>query len=287
MNALQRATERAEREGRLTWTRNGNDRSERVVLQARPGGDVPEPLAASSMPLVVSEESADVAERPLSCSLVAATQPGSFAAERSRFLQTRLEGLESGGRLQTLLVTSPASGDGKTTTSANLALTMARELPQKVVLVEGDVRCPTLATLFGAPADPGLMDVLLGTCSLEEALVEVPGELFLLPAGSSGMSSTELFASTITQRAFSMLRGRFSRIIVDAPPAATSETHTLARLADRVLVVVRAGVTPRPALARALAIIDPQRVLGIVLNEVDAAPDVYGYPSRAPRGSRT
>jgi capsular exopolysaccharide synthesis family protein len=197
-----------------------------------------------------------------------------------------VEGLEGGDRLQTLLVTSPGSGDGKTTMSANLALTMARELQQKVVLVEGDVRRPTLAALFGAPANLGLLDVLMGICSLEEALVEVPGQLFLLPAGVPGLSSTELFTSSMMQRVLSALRGRFSRIIVDAPPAATSDTHALARLVDRVLVVVRAGVTPRPALARALGVIGPQRVLGIVLNDVDDAPEAYGYASLPPRGSR-
>ena len=127
----------------------------------------------------------------------------------------------------------------------------------------------------------------MGTCSLEEALVEVSSELFLLPAGPPGMSSTELFASSMMQRTLTALRGRFSRIIVDAPPAATSETHALTRLVDRVLVVVRAGVTPRSALARTLAVLDQQRVLGIVLNEVDAAPDAYGYASLPPRGSRT
>lgn len=284
MSRLQRATERAEREGLLMWTREPSHRSERVMFTAPSGAEATETAAATAVAIV--EQSSQVAERPLNARLVAATQPESFAADQFRFLRTRVEGLEGGDRLQTLLVTSPGSGDGKTTMSANLALTMARELQQKVVLVEGDVRRPTLAALFGAPANLGLLDVLMGICSLEEALVEVPGQLFLLPAGVPGLSSTELFTSSMMQRVLSALRGRFSRIIVDAPPAATSDTHALARLVDRVLVVVRAGVTPRPALARALGVIGPQRVLGIVLNDVDDAPEAYGYASLPPRGSR-
>jgi Mrp family chromosome partitioning ATPase len=164
---------------------------------------------------------------------------------------------------------------------------MARGQQQKVVLVEGDLHRPTLATLFGAPSDPGLVDVLMGTCSLDEALVEIPGQaLFLLPAGPPVMPSTELFASSMMQRALRELQGRFSRIIIDAPPATTAETYSLARLADRVLLVVRDGVTPRSAMSRALTVIDHQRVLGIVLNEVDTAADSYGYGSPAARASR-
>jgi capsular exopolysaccharide synthesis family protein len=285
MSGLQRATERAEREGLLTWTRDGTERSERVQVKSRSGAEIAEAPVPSATAVTIAEPATQIAERPLNASLVAATQPASFAADQYRFLRTRVEGLEGGDRLQTLLVTSPGSGDGKTTTSANLALTMARERQQKVVLVEGDVRRPTLAALFGVPAKIGLVDVLMGTCSLEEALVEVPGQLFLLPAGAPGMSSTELFGSSMMQRVLSALRGRFSRIILDSAPAATSETHALARLADRVLVVVRAGVTPRPNVARALAVIGPQRVLGIVLNDVDAAPEAYQYASPPPRAS--
>jgi capsular exopolysaccharide synthesis family protein len=287
MNRLQRATERAEREGLLTWSRDDGVRPERsAAVETVPVVKTPVP---PDLPVAVVRpvDSAAVPARPLNASLVAATDPESFAADQYQFLRTRLLNLENGAQVQTLLVTSPGSGDGKTTTSANLALTMARDHRQKVVLVEGDVRRPTLATLFGVPSDPGLVDVLMGTCSLDEALVEIPGQtLFLLPAGPGVMPSTELFASSMMQRALRELRGRFNRIIVDAPPATTAETYSLARLADRVLLVVRAGVTPRPALSRALAVIDQQRVLGIVLNEVDTAADSYGYGSPAPRGSR-
>jgi capsular exopolysaccharide synthesis family protein len=307
MRGLQRAMERADREGLLKWTRDDDDRADRAdrvtAVDERPDA---RPLDARSEPAgtsVVSETPvATVPVTPvmpvgieideeetksqINSVLVAATQPDSFAAEQYRFLRTRLEGRDRDLRSQILLVTSPRGGDGKTTTCANLALTMARDVQQKVVLVEADVRRPTLAALLGVGEGPGLVDVLMGASTLEDTLVDVPGcQLFLLPAGHAGMPASELFASSMMQRVLSSLRARFTRILVDTPPAMASDTQALARLADRVLVVVRSGVTPRPALARTLAIIDRQRLTGIVLNDVDATPDEYGYPRPKPNGS--
>ena len=83
------------------------------------------------------------------------------------------------------------------------------------------------------------------------------------------------------QRVIASLRGRFHRIVMDTPPVALADTLVLARLADGVLVVVRAGVTPRPAVERALAGIDRDRLLGLVLNEVDDTADEYAYAARS------
>jgi non-specific protein-tyrosine kinase len=217
---------------------------------------------------------------------VAAIAPTSSAAEQYRLLRTRLEARDGTRRTQLLLVTSPRIGDGKTTTSANLALTMAQEFRQQVVLVDADLRRPVLAELFGVPQEPGLVDVLVGAATLDEALVAVPGQhLSLLPAGLAAERSTELLASSMMQQALDALRTRFSRIVVDTPPIALADTHVLARLADGILIVVKSGVTPRPAMERALAGVDRQRILGVVLNEVDDAVDAYSYPGLQPTGS--
>jgi capsular exopolysaccharide synthesis family protein len=223
---------------------------------------------------------------PLSPLFVAATEPGSSAAEQYRLLRTRLEGRDQGRRAQFIVVTSPGVGDGKTTTSANLALTMAQEFQHTVVLVEADLRRPTLAGLFGVRAEPGLVDVLVGAATLDDALVNVPGHnLFVLPAGFAAGRSTELLASSMMARVADALRARFDRIVIDTPPVTLADTHVLARLADGVLFVVRAGVTPRPALEHALAGVDRERVIGIVLNEVDETPGEYAYQGPQPRGS--
>jgi capsular exopolysaccharide synthesis family protein len=275
--SIHRAVERAEREGLLTWTaRAADDRAAGgTAVEEPPIARAPEPLP--ELRVETSEWDPPVAsDAALSHLFVAVTEPGSSAAEQYRLLRTRLEG--NGRRTQLLLVTSPRTGDGKTTTSANLALTMAQEFQHRVVLIEADLRRPALAGMFGVRAEPGLVDVLVGAVSLEDALVAVPGhQLFVLPAGLPAGRSTELLASSMMQRTLDALRARFDRIVVDTPPMTLADTHVLARLADGVLFVVRAGVTPRPALEQALASVDRQRLMGIVLNEVDEALGEYAY----------
>jgi capsular exopolysaccharide synthesis family protein len=288
MSGVHRALERADREGLLTWTRGEGDPADRTTLAVPdlPRATPPEDLASEAGP-VVAEPSPRVAQGSISPLFVAATNPGCFGAQQYRFLRTRLEGRDNSTDPQVWLVTSPCSGDGKTTTSANLALTMAREFQQKVVLVEADLHRPTLAASFGVPEDPGLVDVLMGSSTLEDALKEVPDQqLCLLPAGLAA-PSTELLASTMMQRAMTRLRARFTRIVIDTLPAVAADTHVLMRLADSVLVVVRVGMTPRSALARTLGTIDRQQLRGIVLNSVDTTPDQYGYVSYSPQGAES
>ena len=163
---------------------------------------------------------------------------------------------------------------------------MSREFQHKVVLVEADLRRPTLAERFGVRQEPGLVEVLVGAASLDEALIVVPGHsLVLLPAGLAVPRSTELLASSLMERVIDQLRARFDRVILDTPPVTLADTHVLARMADGLIMVVRAGVTTRPAVESALAGVDRQKLLGIVLNEVDDKPDGYGYadePHRSP-----
>jgi capsular exopolysaccharide synthesis family protein len=281
MSRIHRIVEKAEREGLLTLTRGADNEPLPQTPEA-----VPPPAASDEAP-PPPWESAD-AESPVDPMgpapigidplLVAATEPGSTAAEQYRLLRTRLEGDEAGRRAQMLLVTSPRVGEGKTTTSANLALTMAQDFQQRVVLVEADLRRPTLAALFGLPQGPGLVDVLVGAAQLEDALMPVPDRhLVVLPAGLPAARSTELLASTMMHRILTSLRAQFDRIVFDTPPLAVADTHVLARVCDGILVVVRAGQTPKPAIERALEGVDPARVLGLVLNEVDRAAEAYHY----------
>jgi protein-tyrosine kinase len=282
MSRIQRAVERADREGLLTWTHPGEEsRPASTVVEEPPPVLLHESATSATVPEAPGWDAPAARETPFSPLFVAATEPGSPAAEQYRLLGTRLEARDlgpAGRRAQFLLVTSPRLGDGKTTTSANLALTMSQEFQQKVVLVEADLRRPVLAASFGVPAEPGLVEVLMGAATLEQALVPISGHhLFLLPAGLAGARSTELLASSLMQRVADALRARFTRIVVDTPPALLADTHVLARLADGVLLVVRAGITPRPALERALAAVDRQKLIGLVLNEVDDTSDAYYY----------
>ncbi|HEX6974759.1 MAG TPA: CpsD/CapB family tyrosine-protein kinase [Vicinamibacterales bacterium] len=201
--------------------------------------------------------------------LVAALSPHSLAAEQYRSLRTRIKHAEQGRAMRAILITSPAKGDGKSLTAANLALTMAQEFQQRVLLVDGDLRRPSVHRLFGLADGPGLADVLIGAADLDSALVQVPEHhLTVLPSGAPPHRPAELLGSASMRRTLDMLRTRYDRILIDMPPVAPlADLQILEPLADGLLMIVRAGVTPRPAIERALSGLDVSKVLGLVLNE--------------------
>jgi capsular exopolysaccharide synthesis family protein len=201
--------------------------------------------------------------------LVAAIAPHSPVAERYRAIRTRLMMSEDAGPLRSILVTSPGPRDGKSITAANLALTMAQEFQRNVVLVDADLRGSSVHSLFGIEAAPGLAEVLAGEATLDEALIYLPEyRLTILPAGKTPQFPTELLGSAAMRRTIDTLRARFDRILVDLPPVTPlADVGTVAPLADGVVMVVRAGVTQRPALDRALGVFDDDTVLGVVLND--------------------
>lgn len=212
--------------------------------------------------------------------LVAALAPASLAAEQYRSLRTRIKRAENGRSVRTIVITSPAKGDGKSLTAANLALTMAQEFQQRVLLVDADLRRPTVHQLFGVNEGPGLADVLMGIAEIDHALVDIPEHhLTVLPAGVPPGHPAELLGSAAMRRMLDTLRTRYDRILIDMPPVAPlADLHVMAPLADGILMIVRAGVTPKPAIEQALAGLDMTKVLGLVLNDSgDHRPDKYAY----------
>jgi capsular exopolysaccharide synthesis family protein len=234
--------------------------------------------ASTIEPAPVDSRSHGTAE--LDSRLVAALAPTSLAAEQYRSLRTRLKRVESGRALRTIAITSPAKGDGKSLTAANLAITMAQEVQQRVLIVDGDLRRPTVHRLFGLGEGPGLGDVLMNMAELDQALVWLPEhQLTVLPAGLPPSNPAELLGSATMRRILDTLRTRFDRILIDVPPVAPlADLHILAPLVDGLLMIVRAGITPKPAIERALAGLDPGKVLGLVLNEAGGnGTDTYNY----------
>jgi capsular exopolysaccharide synthesis family protein len=228
-------------------------------------------LADKVRPTHVSAEITEprTARATLHPALVAAIAPHSTIAERYRAVRTRLSMQEERGPLRSILVTSPESGDGKSVTAANLALTMAQEFQRNVVLVDANLRGASAHSLFGLDSTPGLADVLAGEASLDEALVYLPDyRLTLLPAGRTPQFPTELLGSMAMRRSIDLLRARFDRLLIDLPAVTPhADVGTVAPLADGVLLVVRAGITQRPALDEALAAFEEDKVVGVVLND--------------------
>ena len=241
-----------------------------------PAATAAPPLSAA--PLAPGADAGEHLTVRLNPLLVAGLAPKSPAAEQYRALRTRLAFAEGAGALRTVMITSPQKGEGKSVTSANLALTMAQELQRRVVLVEADLRKPSLQHLFGLPSGAGLADYLCGAAELKDIMKFLPEHnLTVIPAGSTPMNPAELLGSTAMRRMLDHLRTRFDRVILDTPPVLPlADVAILAPLVDGALLVVRAGYTPKPAIENALRSFDASRLLGVVLNE-SGMEDDYRY----------
>lgn len=279
MSRIQEILKKAERDGAMHRTRSGAGASASAaqVVAEHPAFAMPEPavVAAAQAPAPTVRQISVALDQHL----VAAIAPQSLAAEQYRSLRTRVTRAENGRAYRTIIITSPNKGDGKSLTAANLALTMAQEFQQRVLLVDADLRRPSLHRLFGISETPGLSDVLMGGATIDDALVSVAEHrLTVLPSGIIPSHPAELLGSAAMRRVLDTLRTRFDRILVDMPPVAPLADVAIASpMVDGVLMIVRAGVTPKPAIERALAGLDMAKVLGLVLNDAGDTAATYGY----------
>ena len=211
--------------------------------------------------------------------LVALTAPMSAAAEQYRMLLHRLRHLRAlrGDAIQggaVVAVTSAVRGEGVSLTAANLALTAARSRDARVALVDCDLRHGGLAQLFGMGARAGLAEVLTGKTEVGEALGRYhEGHVAVIAAGRApGAESASLLAGQRFAQTLSLLRTLFDEIYLDVPPAlATADAQVVAYKVDGIVMVARAGLTPREQVAAAVRQLSGAPVWGLVLNGVDPA----------------
>ena len=205
--------------------------------------------------------------------LVSLFEPTSLGAEQFRKLRTHILKLNISNPPKTIMVTSATLGEGKTFVAANLAAGIAHDLHFHALLVDCDLRNPSLSHWFGIQNGHGLSDYLVGRRQLSELLRKTEMEkLDLLTGGSIQEKPAELIGSKKMEALVNELKSRYNDryIIFDATPLlATAEPEVLARLVDGILIVVRAGITPRETLKRAIASLDPDKILGFVLNDVE------------------
>jgi protein-tyrosine kinase len=180
-----------------------------------------------------------------------------------------------------VLVTSALPGEGKTFCAINLAISIALEVDHSVMLVDADVRKPSIPDVLGFTADKGLMDVLVdGRIDFAEVLCRTKiGRLTILPAGTAHKQATELLASGAMRELLAEMATRYrDRIIIfDSPPLLlASEAGVLASQMGQVVVVVESGKTTESAVKEALGHIDSNHLTGLVLNKT-AAPGLGSY----------
>ena len=193
----------------------------------------------------------------------------------------RFVGGEAKKKNRVILVTSPTPGDGKSTTTANLALTLSFATDEKILLIDGDLRRGGLHRMFGLEGDPGLAEVLGGQAEWRKVIQPTQYKnLFFISAGEPAGHPGELFFSASCELLLQELRGEYETVIIDtAPVLAVDDTPSLAPKADGTLIIYRSGRTSCRLMRNSLEALYSRnaKVLGIIFNGVDPKQPEYGY----------
>jgi capsular exopolysaccharide synthesis family protein len=186
----------------------------------------------------------------------------------------------AGGPPKVILITSALPEEGKTTTSVNSAIVLAQK-GTRVLLIDADLRRPSIHKTLGVGPKLGLSNVLTGTAALQQVIIPstILPELFILPAGTPPPNPAELLASTKMKNVLEELRKQYDHIVIDSPPTlSVTDAVVISTSADAVVLVIRSGHTTKPALRRARDILLQvnARVCGVLVNAVDLnSPDYY------------
>jgi non-specific protein-tyrosine kinase len=215
--------------------------------------------------------------------LVTLSDPRSPVAEAYRTLRTNIDFSSLDRSIHTLLVTSPAPSEGKSTTLANLAVTMAQG-EKKTILVDADLRRPDLHTIFHVSNETGLTTMFVDSKAMQEPPLQEVGvpNLWLLPSGPLPPNPAELLGSKRMEDALAALKARADIVLFDAPPViAVTDAVVLGTRVDGVLLVIGAGQTKREHARRAKELLEKVkvRVIGVALNNVSLDSALGGYYS--------
>ncbi len=219
-----------------------------------------------------------MAEQP---DLITLTDPRSPAAEAYRTLRTNLTFAALDKPIETLVVTSAAPGEKKSTVLANLAVTMAQG-ERRTILVDADLRRPGLHEIFGVANDRGLTTMIVEEAALEEPpLIDVGVDnLWLVPSGPLPPNPTDILGSRKMEQVITALKARADVVLFDAPPViAVTDATVLGTKVDGVLLVVCAGRTRREHAQRARELLERVhvRIVGAVLNDAPRDVTLGGY----------
>ena len=211
--------------------------------------------------------------------LIVERKPKSIEAEAYRSLRTNIQYSSFDKKYQTLVVTSANPGEGKSTVSGNLALVLAQG-ESKVLLVDCDMRRPSVHKKFRISNTYGISDLLVGNKKLEAVAHKYNDNLTIVSAGKIPPNPAEMLGSKAMTEFLEEMKKHFDYIVLDTPPLqAVADAQILSTKVDGSLIVVRAGVTKKDAVHDAVSIINKVNgnIIGTVLNGADNSKDKYYY----------
>jgi capsular exopolysaccharide synthesis family protein len=215
-------------------------------------------------------------------SVIPYSDESSHIAEQYKTLCTKIfVAVEADKRPKSLAVLSSQPNDGKTTTAVNLAATMATSFKQKVIVIDSDLRRPSVHRYLGLPKGPGLVEILQGIQDYRQ-FTEKPAvrNLYVIPAGGATDSPGTLLNSVGMKVLLSRLTGKFDVVIFDTPPVMrTADAQAVGALCDYRLFVIKAGVTPRHAIDEAFTTLNGTSAMphSCILSNARRALDYYSY----------
>lgn len=256
---------------RMNWLKRNRIEGDRMSAQVN--DDV--------VPVVIEQCDKRINSGFIDSRLVTLKEPTSVAAEQYRILCTRISQLRQDKRSYALAVTSSLQSEGKTFTSLNLAISIARDFDEKVLLIEGDLKNPGLYEYLKHPPGFGLTDVLEGKIDTAACAVQMfDGQLSVLFAGKTTGNPSKLLSSFKMQEIMTTAREHYKYIIIDTPPIMPlADINIYSTLVDGILLVIQAGKTPRSLVKRAISTLAADKIVGAVLNGIEPIHSMYYYGS--------
>ena len=204
--------------------------------------------------------------------LVSFFATSSMVTEQFRRLRTHIFQPGVGSAPKIIMVASAMSGEGKSFVAVNLASIIALELHSHALLVDCDLRNPSITRWFGLQEKRGLSDYLVGDADIQNLLIKTPiDKLSILSGGSIKANPVELIGSKKMKTLVQDLKSRYDDryIIIDSSPIlATTEPGVLTEMIDGIILVVKSGDTPRETIQQAIKLLNKNKIIGVVLNNM-------------------
>ena len=283
MSRLEAALRRAQALNDQSDAPEADPKAERMSRALAALADIPPPPSTSSAATNV-RTAGFYAEK-----LVVTERPEQSTIEQYRKLAATLHHAQTERQLKVVMVSSAVSGDGKTLTSTNLALTLSESYRRRVLLIDADLRRPSVHEVFQVKNVTGLTDSLKAENDRRLPLIQASAYLSLLLAGRPDSDPMSGLTSSRMRRLIGEAAATFDWVIIDTPPVVLlPDANLLAAMVDAAILVIGAGKTPHKLIMRAIDALGRNRILGVVLNRVDpsclAGGYGYGYYSYGERG---